>query len=105
MDVPCPIWYSKLTKKVKIHIKDLIGNATKSSTRLENYLIDSLGTDRTDIQDLLMWWFSMDSVVCFFFGGWGHTHNIFHIWNFFTVFQHGFEGKGGSKKSSSAKTL
>ena len=41
-----------------MHIRNLIGDARSSSKKLENILIDELGTDRNDIQNLLLWWFS-----------------------------------------------
>ena len=57
--VECPIWYARLNINLKKHVKELIGDSPRQTCDLEELLIDELGTDRRDIQSLLMWWFKM----------------------------------------------
>ena len=70
----CPIWYNRLNEKNKKHIKNVIGDATSSNIDLENTLIDETGAQRSDVKELLKWWFNKNvfsfffsSVVSFFF--------------------------------------
>ena len=55
--VACPSWYSNLSQRHKNGIKDTIGNATQISNDLIEDLIDFCGATRSDIEDLLKWWF------------------------------------------------
>jgi len=53
----CPIWYSRLSLDMKMHISELIGDASEPTLQLQNHLGDELGTSDEDIKLFLNWRF------------------------------------------------
>lgn len=53
-----PLWFQNANHTNQNFIKDILKSYTQHSRDLENRLIDECGASRSDIKDLVLWWFS-----------------------------------------------
>jgi len=62
----CPEWYSRLKKVDKDYIENMLGEATKTNTELENAIMNHTGRERINAKDFLRWWFANKELLVSF---------------------------------------